>query len=317
MPQSQNHSGLSSFALTAGIAAALVWALAACSPTLPATDPVDPLASTATLQLETPTPLMELPGATPSWQPLTEATPAIVIEPSEPVPTPTHPPPSVGVPDEELSLLSPGPGSMVRSPIRVEGYGGPSKDNRVELWLLGEDGRGLARRYTFLYSYPGRPGKFFADISFEIPMVAEAGWLQVRSFGERFGTLRHLTSVPLTLLSEGRPLIHPALRGGEKIAIFSPREEAIVEGGRLILQCAGWVESEGPLYAEILDLRGNVIASRAVETQSLAPGELGPFEVEIPYQIPYSQWVRVGIGERLEGLPDWLHYNSVLVWLRP
>ena len=204
-----------------------------------------------------------------------------------------------------------------RRGILVEGYGGPSKDNRVELWLLGEDGRTLTKRYTWLYSYPGRPGKFFADIPFEIPLVAEMGWLQVRSYGERFGMLRHLTSVPLTLLSEGRSLIHPALRGGERIAIFLPREEAIVEGGRLPLRGAGWLETAGALSVEILDLHGKVIASGEVEVQSGGPGELGPFEAEIPYDIPYAQWARVGVGERLAGLPGWNHYSSVLVWLRP
>lgn len=301
------------FCLSLAIAAALAGCLAA----PPGTDPTLTPASTSAPSGEPPVSPPSPSDLTPTRSPLTEATPAIVIEPSEPIPTPTKAPPAVGVPDEELSLLSPGPGSMVRSPIRVEGYGGPSKDNRVELWLLGEDGRTLTKRYTWLYSYPGRPGKFFADIPFEIPLVAEMGWLQVRSYGERFGMLRHLTSVPLTLLSEGRSLIHPALRGGERIAIFLPREEAIVEGGRLPLRGAGWLETAGALSVEILDLHGKVIASGEVEVQSGGPGELGPFEAEIPYDIPYAQWARVGVGERLAGLPGWNHYSSVLVWLRP
>ncbi len=299
--------------LSLAIAATLAGCVAAQPGPNPTSLPTPTSASPGELTDSLPSPS----DITPTRSPLTEATPAIVIEPSEPIPTPTKAPPAVGVPDEELSLLSPGPGSMVRSPIRVKGYGGPSKDNRVELWLLGEDGRTITKRYTWIYSYPGRPGKFFADIPFEIPLVAEMGWLQVRSYGERFGMLRHLASVPLTLLSEGRPLIYPALRGGERIAIFGPREEAIVEGGRLLLRGAGWLETAGAFSIEILDLHGKVIASGEVEVQSGGPGELGPFEAEIPYDIPYAQWARVGVGERLAGVPGWNHYSSVLVWLRP
>ncbi|TFH36239.1 MAG: hypothetical protein E4G99_05425 [Anaerolineales bacterium] len=249
--------------------------------------------------------------------PLTEATPAIVIEPPIPLPSATPLPASVGVPLEELALLKPGPGSLVRSPIQVEGFGGPSQNNRVQLRLYGEDGRLMSQGYTFLYSYPGRPGQFFGQVPFETPLVAETGWLEVRSFGDRYGLLRHLIKYQINLLSTGSERLYPAIRGAEKLTIFSPREEARIAGGSLQISGAGWVDAEGPLGVELINAQGQTIATTTVAIDSPGIGQLGTFNVSLSYEIATSQWVRVGVFERLGDIPGVIHYTSVQVWLMP
>jgi hypothetical protein len=202
--------------------------------------------------------------------PLTEATPAIIIEPSFPAPTPTSIPPSVGVPLEELSILLPGPGSMVNSPIKVKGYGGPSQNNRVQVRLIAEDGRLLSEGYSFLYSFPGRPGLFYIQMPFESRLVAERGWLEVRSFDDYFGMLRHLMTVEVTLLSTGNDRIYPAIHGAEKLTIFHPREENVIAGGNVLIQGAGWVDQDVPLRIEIINHAGDVLGSGQVELDAPA-----------------------------------------------
>ncbi|MEE8120891.1 MAG: hypothetical protein V3T55_05150 [Anaerolineales bacterium] len=249
--------------------------------------------------------------------PFTEATPAIIIEPSFPAPTPTSIPPSVSVPLEELSILSPGPGSMVNSPIQVKGYGGPSLNNRVQVQLIGEDGRILSKGYSFLYSYPGLPGLFYIKMPFESQLVAERAWLEVRSFDDLFGMLRHLMTVEVTILSTGSDRIYPAIHGAEKLTIFQPREEKVVTGGSVLIQGAGWVDLDIPLRIEIVNLVGDVLGSGQVELNAPAVGQLGTFSVEITYQTEYQQWARIGVYELHDGVPGLVHYTSVGVWLGP
>jgi hypothetical protein len=249
--------------------------------------------------------------------PLTVETPAIVIEPPIPLPTATPLPALVGVPLEELALIEPGPGSFLRAPIQVEGYGGPSQNNRVQLRLYGEDGRLIAQGYTFLYSYPGRPGQFFGEVPFETTLVAETGWLEVRSFGDRYGLLRHLTKIQVNLLSTGSEKIYPAIRGAEKLTIFNPREEARVSGGSLQISGAGWVDADVPLGIEVLDARGQVIATTSTPLDSPSIGQLGTFSASLNYEIGFAQWARIGVYEQHGDVPGVIHYTSVQVWLEP
>jgi hypothetical protein len=256
------------------------------------------------------------PENTPAQQPFTNSTQAVIIEP-EHNPTPTQAPPSVSVSLEEISILSPGPGSHVTNPIQVSGFGGPSQTDRVHVELIGEDGRVISRGYTYLYVLPGNAGQFYAEVPFVSSLVAEQAWIVVRSFGERYGELRHLTTQEIVLLSTGSPKIYPAIRGAEKISIFRPRGNSIVEGGRLLVQGAGWTDREGSFRVEIKDRLGNVLGSASAEVESGTYGQLGPFAVEVEYETPFPQWARVAVSEWSDSHPGLIHYTSVEVWLRP
>jgi hypothetical protein len=292
----------------------LLPALVSCSPTSrPSLDADSTASSAAVITPEVPS------TNTPQGDnaPFTVETPAIVIEPPVPQPTATPIPASVGVPVDELALLKPGVGSLVRNPIQVEGFGGPSQNNRVQIRLYGEDGRLISQGYTFLYSYPGRPGQFFGTVPFNTPLVAETGWLEVRSFGDRYGLLRHLTKIQINLLSTGNEKIYPAIHGAEKLTIFSPREDARVSGGSIQLSGAGWVDAEVPLGVELLDAKGQVLATTSVAVDAPGIGQLGIFSIALPYEVSFGQWGRVGVFERHGDVPGVIHYTSVQVWLEP
>ena len=102
-----------------------------------------------------------------------------------------------------------------------------------------------------------------------------------------------------------------------KLAIFTPREEVIVEGGRALVSGAGWVDLDVPLTVEILDRSGNRLGGAQVPLDAPAVGQLGTFSVEVDYQTPYPQWARITVAEVHPDLPGVFHYTSVLVWLRP
>jgi hypothetical protein len=293
------------------VALSLLLLLGACA-SVPGTAGIVSEVSPEAISTAEPIPTLA-PGTTAA--PANPSTPAVIIEPPVPVPTSTPPPPSVGVPQEELAIFRPGPGSQVISPIQVQGYGGPSRDNRVELRLIGEDGRMIARGYTFLYSYPGRPGLFYGQIPFETSSLAELAWVQVRSYGDRYGLLKHLTSMPVTLLTSGSPRIEENLHGPEKITIFQPADEANVRGPTLHIEGAAWLDEDLPLGVEVLDLRGNVLATSEAEVQAPSVGALGTFELDLELSLSRSQWIRIGVFERSSGPIELVHYSSVQVWL--
>lgn len=292
----------------------LALVLAACAPArslTPADGSTPVFVGEATLPPDSgqETPTAVTPG------PLSAATPAIVIEPPSIIPTPTYPPASVGVSQEELAILSPGPGSMVLSPISLQGYGGPSRNNMVELRLIGEDGRIISRGNTVLYSYPGRPGLFYGQIPYISPALAEQAWLQVRSYGDRYGLLKHLTTVPITLLTSGEARLTTSLHGPEKITIFNPPEGSAVQGPRLFIEGAAWTDGGTSLGIEILDPRGTVLAAVEVEVDAPVPGALGTFRLDIELPLNLSQWIRIAVFEHGGEVPGVTHYTSSQIWL--
>jgi len=242
-----------------------------------------------------------------------------VIESSQIPPTATLLSPVVPLPTEQLKIFSPGPASQVNNPFRVAGWGGPSYKDRVKLRLLGENGRVLAEGTSWLHVLPEveNSGRFYLEVPFDISLVAEAARLEASMYGYRDGQLSHLNTVNLTLLSVGSSLIHPAIDGPEKLAIFYPRQEAIIEGGQVTVYGAGWVDSDLPLTVEVLDNNGEVLGSSQVYLDAPVIGQLGTFLIDFPYQITFPQWGRIGVSEHSADIPGLIHYSSVVVWLKP
>ena len=257
------------------------------------------------------------PDRTPTPPPLNLATPAIVIEqPSIESQPPTPIPPSAVLPSATIRIFRPGPGSHVTSPFQVYGRGGPSFNERVVIRLIGEDGRVITERTTSLLVYPGRAGNFVAQVEFATPYVAEAARLEVSTQDPRYGRMNHLTTVELVLLSAGSPVIHPQLEGPEKLAILEPREGALVENTPLYVRGAGWVDSDVPVTVELLDRSGEALATRQVILDTPEVGRLGSFEVELPFEISFSQYGHVVVYETSSGIPGTIFYSSVEVWLQ-
>jgi len=280
------------------------------TPTAAPTTPV-PVSSTSVV-LPTPT-----SNDTSTPQPLTILTPAIVLEPPERPPTQTPEPAPANLPPEEMTLYLPGPGSQVTSPFQVSGRGGPSWMGRVHLKLYGESGQLLSEGVTYLLANPGRVGRFYGEMAFSIPFVAEAGRLEVSVDDLRAGRTSHLATVDLILLSAGDPLIHPALDGPEKVAILEPKEGAVVSGGLLAVRGAGWVNSDLPLTISLVDRGGNVLVTAEVPVVAPKIGELGLFEATIAYSIGSSQYVRVIVSEHSPEVSDLVHVSSHEIYLRP
>lgn len=295
---------------------ALAIVLSACAtpPTTSLPDPTETEPPAIATPLETTATIAEIP---PTPAPLTMATPAIVIEPPDIVPTPTAGLPPVGLPPAKIAILRPGPGSQVTSPFRVIGRGGPSFDDRVEIRLIGEDGRVITDKTTYLLVYPGNAGQFNTTLEFDIPLVAETARLEVSTKSRRDGLLDQLASRELVLLSAGSPVVYPAFDGLEKLTIFSPKDGSLVEGGIIRVQGAGWTDSDLPLTVQLIDRFGEALATREVTLDAPSRGQIGTFEAELAYQIPFAQYAHIVVFERGAVIPGVTHHSSVEVYLKP
>jgi hypothetical protein len=254
--------------------------------------------------------------ATPTPAPYNLSTPALVIERVEPTIEAAPPTPPAVLPSATIRIFRPGPGSQVTSPFQVYGRGGPSHNERVVIRLIGEDGRVINERLTYLLVYPGRSGNFVAQMEFQTPWLAEAARLEVYTEDLRYGRLAQLASVDLVLLSRGSPLLHPQLEGPEKLAIFEPRDNAVAEGGVITVRGAGWVDSDLPLTIALLDRSGQPLDTQQAPLLAPQVGQLGTFETELHYQVAASQYGRVVVYESSAGIPGIRHYSSVEVWLQ-
>jgi hypothetical protein len=291
-------------------AALVIIGLGACVSNPPIEDPSPTPSQEPTAVIIEPT------AVDPTQGPITQTTPGIVLEPSELDPTATQFLSTVGLPPASMHIFQPGPGSQVRSPIRVIGRGGPSFNDAIRVELIGEDGREISQRFAYIMAFPGGSGRFVIEISFDTPLVAESARLSVSTDSLRYRQLKELTSVNLVLLSTGSERIHPAVDGSEKLALFSPREGAVVEGGVVLARGAGWVDSENPIIVELIDRNDVVLSSAEVFLDPHEVGHVGEFSVELPFQVSFSQFARVVVREMGSKISGVLHYSSVEVYLR-
>jgi hypothetical protein len=260
-----------------------------------------------------PTPISE----TTTPLPFTTTTPVIIIEDPNIDSTPTPTPLSLSLSKEHIAILRPAAASNVTSPFRINGYAGPSWNNRVELRLIGEDGRLISRKIAYLLSLPGYSGPFTAEMDFETTLIAEAARLEVSTFSVRDTKLDHIASVDLILLSIGAPLVHWTIHGPEQITILSPREYEMIRGGKVLVKGVGWVNQEGPLHIDVLDREGNVVGTTQVQINSSGPGVTGTFEGEIVYEIDETQLGRIAVYEASQTIPGIIHYTSLIINLMP
>ena len=261
-------------------------------------------------------------GPTPSAQasatfsPLTEDTPAIVLEPPELSPTLTPGPPPVRLPDSPIAMFEPGPGSQVLTGFRVVGRGGPSFEERVRLRLLASDGSLLHEKTTILFAFPGNAGRFVTFLYFEQAEVADLGRIQLDTFDRRYGRLAHRFTQELVLLTVGPGRLRPGHQGPARLAILSPQEGARLPMGTIRIEGGGWTEGDGRLVVQAIDGDGTAVATTDIQLSSGASGSIGTFEAELEVNLAASQYGRLAVAELDPGTGEPVFLYSLEVHFR-
>lgn len=227
-------------------------------------------AAFATAQALTPT---SAPTETQAPIPTPEATLEL------PSPTPTF---AAGFTEfAQIRFLSPGPMSSLTSPFVMQTILVSGESERVQVDLLGEDGRVLAREIRKLIRNPAGTFQRF-EISFEIRAVSEKGYIRISSKDD-FGKVQALNTMPVLLYSVGSSQVSPP--GNmiyDRVMVDGLKEKANYYAGVVGLKGRIWPFNDQPVIVELLTQEGRPLSSRilnfsGIETQS--------FETTLPYKV--------------------------------
>lgn len=207
------------------------------------------------------------------------------------------------IPSHELAAIeisAPGPMSRVVSPITLRMNIVAGQSEKVQIDLLGEDGRLLTRNVKKV-PISGKGVDQQIKIPFEIPGAAEVGRITV-STRDKQGRLESLNSVHVLLLASGTNEINPPGNPSEPVGVTSPLSEEEVAGGVLSLKGDVWPRNLNPVVMELIDPDGKSLGLRIVNVSSIDP-QL--FETTIPYRVSAPTRARLTIrqdDDRINGL---------------
>lgn len=271
------------------------------------------------------------PIATPIAEPtavsIPSATPALVATDSVAGPVETAETQD-GSGLEAILLSLPGRGSIVTSPVTVQGQSRPTFEQNLVVAIYGEDGGLLALQPTPLDAPAGSPGNFNAMLDFAVA-AEQPGRIAVYETSAMDGGIVHLTSVEVTLRPSGSAEIIPAEFHFESIAIGSPVATAEVSGGvvtvtgysdyyfesNLGLVLCGAGGSGAP--NDLCGTEDNILASGNATINAPDVGQPGPFSGSLTYSISGPTPARVVVFAASPRDGGLLHVSSLPILLMP
>ncbi|MBT3314361.1 MAG: lipoprotein [Anaerolineae bacterium] len=255
----------------------------------------------AALPSSTPAPLLPIatvaPTNTPTLPPTTAPTSVSTALPEAPRPA--------------IQVLSPGTLSKVVSPIVLKSYIRPGANGLIQVELLGEDGRLLAREILRRESVLAEGAYVSIEIPFETRAAAELGRLQISTKDDLDRPLE-TESVHLLLLSVGSNDLNPGMSPYARAAFFYPTSKTEIFGGTLPIIGEMQAYNDNPVVLDLLNDEGKTLGTR---TLSLAAGSREEFETTIEYDVDEQVEARLVIrqaDEKFEG-SIYLHSQAVVI----
>ncbi len=256
--------------------------------------------------------------------PVPSATPAQVAT-SAPVATPTDE--SAG-PPEAIYIFSPGPSSMLVSPVTITGQANPTFEQNLVVAIYDESGTQLALEPTTIQADVGQRGSFSIELEFSVSSQ-QAGRIAVYSTSAMDGGLVHLNSVDVVLMPSGEAQITTPSQQAESIQIELPANGAQVSGGVITLTGYSDYYFESTLGMvlcgpggsgephELCGSDDNILASGPVMIQSPDIGQPGPFQVKISYSVSEATPARLVLFATSPRDGGFIHVVSVNIQLNP
>lgn len=226
-----------------------------------------------------------LPTATP------EPTDTPLTSLEIPSPTPTFAPGFTEF--AQIRFVSPGPMSSLTSPFTLQTILAAGESDRVQVDLLGEDGRVLQRILKRVDRNPKGVFQRF-ELSFEIRAVSEAGYVRI-STRDEFGRIQALNTLPVLLYSIGSPQVNPP--GNiiyERVMVEGVKEGVNFYAGEVRIKGRIWPFNEQPVFAELVTKEGKPLIARVLRLNGT---DTQPFETTLPYQVSEPTSVRLTLRQ--------------------
>jgi len=193
----------------------------------------------------------------------------------------------------QIHFLTPGPGSSVVSPINLQMEVVSGESEKIQVDLLGENGRLLQRDVEKVTRNLKGIFKRF-DLKFEIRAVSEAGYIRVSSKDD-FGRLQTLNTMPVLLYSIGTAQINPP--GNmvyERIMVEGLKEKVNYYSGEVGLSGRIWPYNDQPMLVELILPDGRVISTRVLSFNGI---ETQSFQTTLPYKVTEPTLARLSFRQ--------------------
>ena len=256
------------------------------------------------------TTLAGTPSAVPTQPSATFTSTETPIPPTlAPTETPTESPSARSA---QIQIQSPGPMSKVTSPMHLRMLVVSGDSKLVQIDLVGEDGRLLARK---LERVPTQAGGYYVSlkIPFEVRAAAELGRVTI-STKDSHGRLQSLAAEHVLLLSVGEAEIAPAGDQAERVVLYSPKNRDLATGGILHVEGRYLPFNTQPLVLELLDPKGMTVGLRVLNFTST---DEQTFATTVPYKATETTEARLVIRQDDVRLPGLMYWYSLEVTLIP
>ena len=218
----------------------------------------------------------------------------------------------------QIRFISPGPMSSLTSPFILQTNIAAGESDKIQVDLLGEDGRVLYREIKKLTRNPLGVFQRF-EISYEIRAVSEAGYIRI-STEDDYGRMQAVNTMPVLLYSVGTAQINPP--GNfiyERIAMDGFKEKSNFYAGQVALNGRIWPFSDQAFVVEMISAEGKVLSSRILGINGI---DTQPFETILPYKVTEPTPVRltfrqdnplIGISDPVLGKLAYLYTIEVIL----
>jgi len=262
-----------------------------------------PLPTAQRTQTSSPSPTQEQPTTAPAVTP-------------SPLPGDQDPVPTGDIPLAINQILSPGSGSKVVSPFILRAAVKPGDNSVVRIELLGQDGQLLMREVRKYQTLDPDWLTLGSEIAFGINSVAETGRLQI-SIEDEHGRLKSVTSIDLVLQSVGNQDLNQPNDKLEEIVLESPLPNRLIQDGTMRVAGMARPRTTQPFRIEIVTSDGKIVGTRQVSVSPPEGSQYGAFAIDVPYNIAYTNRVRVQVWEPGSRIPGIINLSSVEVLLSP
>jgi hypothetical protein len=242
---------------------------------------------------------------TPAWSPTPGASPVTSVTAEAPV-----------LPDEAILIQEPGPGSRVKSPVRVVGFADPTFEQNLEVRIVAADGTELAHMPMSIQADVGQRGKFELEIPLQLGAEQNI-FIQVFATSPRDGGLTHLSSTGVMFSPGGLENISVQEPHPERIAIFQPQPGAAISDAVVHVEGFALASFEQTLVVEVFNQDGKIVGSQPVTVQAPDLGQPGPFSADVAYSVSEPGPGRVVVRDPSPAFGGDVHLNSVEVNLEP
>ncbi len=213
-------------------------------------------------------------------------------------------------------ILSPGPGSVVTSPVTISGVADPAFEQTIVVRIITPDGGELALEPAIIQADIGMRGPFSVDVPFAIASDTN-GFIQVYVQSARDGGTTHLETVSVLLSAAGPANINPAPAYPEQIHIQTPTLGQEISGGTVHVSGFALASFEQTLVIEVYDAWGSLVGSKPIMTNAPDLGLPGPFDDTVTYVVASSGPGRIVVRDPSVAYVGDYHISSVEVHLSP